>query len=176
MSDEVLIHLALPKGHMNEGVSKLLEEAGIKVRRGTAPGSATAAALCERRAQRPRLPGLLIDAVIHSICYRGAMGAVSGRRCGSRGYPRDRSPSCVIVLAFGGENVARCGFLVLCGTSYSILLTFFGGLGTPRRRSIRRSTSAARAIRRSSRRRNRIAAAPFCRTRKRPRCSRMRAL
>lgn len=30
--DEPLIHLALPKGHMQENIFKLMEEAGVKVR------------------------------------------------------------------------------------------------------------------------------------------------
>ncbi len=30
--EEPIIHLALPKGHMQEGVFSLLEEAGMKVR------------------------------------------------------------------------------------------------------------------------------------------------
>jgi hypothetical protein len=30
--EDVLIHLALPKGHMQENVFKLMEDAGIKVR------------------------------------------------------------------------------------------------------------------------------------------------
>ena len=31
-AEEPIIHLALPKGHMQENVFKLLEEAGMKVR------------------------------------------------------------------------------------------------------------------------------------------------
>lgn len=41
-SKEEVIHLALPKGHMQENIFKLLEEAGMKVRSGAPPNSRSA--------------------------------------------------------------------------------------------------------------------------------------
>jgi hypothetical protein len=55
-SKEEVIHLALPKGHMQENIFKLLEEAGMKVRSGAPPERTPAAPSFRLPLSRARLP------------------------------------------------------------------------------------------------------------------------
>jgi hypothetical protein len=58
-SKEEVIHLALPKGHMQENIFKLLEEAGMKVRSGAPPNSRSALLPPSLARDSPALPAHL---------------------------------------------------------------------------------------------------------------------
>jgi ATP phosphoribosyltransferase len=108
-----LVRLALPKGRMKEGVFALFEEAGIKVRKGSAP--LCTRALCQlcpsdQYWQRPRLPSLGVFRQLRRQAAQGESGDVSLALPDLEVYLEPQPQNILGMLVQGSRDIGFAGY------------------------------------------------------------------